>query len=317
MGPMSLVEQRLPATKKKSLWFYLKKDRQLLLIILVPLAYVIVFSYVPMYGVQIAFKDFIATKGIWRSPWVGLKHLRQFFNSYNFGNVLFNTLGLSLYSLVAGFPMPILLALSLNHAGNRLFKKSVQMITYAPHFISTVVIVGIVLQLLDPRYGLVNAVIRRLGGSSVDFMGIPQLFSTIYVVSGIWQNMGYNSIVYIATLSGIDPALYEAAEIDGASAFRKMLHIDIPGLLPTAVMLLILSTGSIVSVGFEKVFLLQNAVNMQFSEVISTYVYKVGLAASVVNYSSASAIGLFQSVVGFILVVSVNRVASRGGLGVF
>jgi len=285
----------------------------LYLILLVPLTYFIIFRYLPMYGAQIAFKDFNAVKGIFGSPWVGFKHFLRFFNSPQFRRVLRNTIGISVYQLAAGFPVPILLALALNNCEFRRFKKFTQMITYAPHFISTVVMVGIIIQFLSPRFGIVNMFIQLIGFEPVSFMGERQLFKTIYVFSGIWQNAGWDSIIYLAALSGIDPTLHEAAIVDGATKFQRNIYIDIRGILPTAIILLILNTGRIMNVGFQKVFLMQNALNLQASEVITTYVYKLGIASSMPNYSYAASIGLFNSLVNLFLIVSVNFLAKRTG----
>jgi len=225
--------------------------------------------------------------------------------------LLKNTLGLSIYSLLAGFPLPILLAVMLNETTSLRFKKTVQMVTYAPYFISTVVMVSIVMQFLDPRIGFANRVIVLLGGQARNFMGQESLFQSIYVWSGIWQNTGYGAIIYIAALSGIDPTLYEAAYIDGASRLQKVIHIDLPGILPTVVILLILSIGSIMNVGFEKVFLMQNPLNLGTSEIIATYVYKLGILNA--QFSFGTAVGLFNSVVNLILIASVNQIARRIG----
>ncbi|KRE45801.1 sugar ABC transporter permease [Paenibacillus sp. Soil724D2] len=276
-----------------------------------PVIYVLVFKYYPMYGAQIAFKDYIASKGVAGSEWVGLKHFIRFFNSYEFVKLMKNTLIISLYSLLAGIPFPIILALSLNYVKNQLFKKSVQMITYAPHFISVVVIVGIVMELLDPRNGLVNMLLGQLGFEPINFMARPEYFSSIYVWSGIWQNVGFSCIIYLAALAGVDPAQHEAAVIDGASKFQRMLHIDLPSILPVMIILLILNTGHILDLGFEKVLLLQNPLNARTSEVIDTFVYKVGLASQTMNYSYSTAINLFKSVIGLILLISVNQMAKK------
>ena len=276
-----------------------------------PVAYLILFKYVPMYGIIIAFKNFVASKGIWGSEWVGFKQFERFFHSYEFWRLMKNTLFLSAYSLVAGLPFPILLALGLNYANNRMFKKSVQMITYAPHFISIVVMVGIILELLEPRHGLINNMIRALGFDTINFMNMPAYFKSIYVWSGIWQSVGFNCIIFLAALSAIDPSLHEAAVVDGASIWRRMWHIDVPGIMPVAIILLILNTGHILDSGFEKVLLMQNPLNLRTSEVIDTYVYKVGLVSQAMNYSYSTAIGLFKSVIGLTLLVSVNKIAQK------
>jgi putative aldouronate transport system permease protein len=284
---------------------------QLYFVMLLPLAYLVIFHYTPMYGVQIAFKNFIVTKGIVGSPWIGFAHFQRFFKSYQFLRLIKNTLGISFYSLAAGFPVPIILAILINEVGARRFKKTVQMVTYAPHFISTIVMVAIILQVLDPKIGLVNRVIDATGGDPINFIGVPEYFKTIYVASGVWQNAGYSSIIYIAALSSIDPQLEEAAIIDGASKLQKIWHIDIPGILPTAVILLILNMGRIMNIGFEKIFLMQNPLNMVASDVISTYVYRTGLVSA--QYSFSAAVGLFNSVINLILIVSVNQAARRMG----
>lgn len=280
---------------------------------LTPFLFLVVFKYVPMYGAVISFQDYVPTKGMFGSEWVGLKHFIRFFESYEFMRVMKNTLVLSLYSLIVGFPFPILLALCLNFVNHQFFKKSVQMITYAPHFISVVVMVGIIVQLLDPRIGIVNQIIQLLGFQPINFMGSADLFKSIYVWSGIWQNVGFSCIIYLAALSSIDPSLHEAAVVDGASKIQRMRHIDLPGIMPVAIILLILNTGNILDTGFEKVLLMQNPLNLSASEVIDTFVYKVGLASTAINYSYSSAIGLFKSVINLILLVLVNRVAKKVG----
>ncbi len=298
---------------KRNVYRDIKKNYQLYLIVLLPLIYIIVFKYYPMYGAQIAFKDFVATKGIIGSQWVGLDNFRRFFKSYQIWTLFKNTLSISVYQLIAGFPFPIILALALNNAQNLRFKKLVQTTTYIPHFISTVVIVGIIMQFLNPRFGLINSIIEYFGGEPVNFMGSPQYFKTIYVLSGIWQNAGWGTVIYLSALSSIDPELHAAAIVDGASIFKRVIHIDLPGILPTVVILLIMNAGSIMNVGFEKILLMQNPLNLRTSEVISTYVYKVGLASPMGNYSYSTAIGLFNSVVNFILLVIVNQIAKRVG----
>ncbi|WP_261304685.1 ABC transporter permease [Paenibacillus andongensis] len=289
----------------------MKKSWQLYALLALPVIYVLVFKYYPMYGAQIAFKDYIASKGVAGSEWVGMKHFIRFFNSYEFVKLMKNTLIISLYSLLAGIPFPIILALSLNYVKNQVFKKSVQLITYAPHFISIVVMVGIIIELLDPRNGLVNMLLGQLGMKTINFMAKPEYFSSIYVWSGIWQNVGFSCIIYLAALAGVDPAQHEAAVIDGASKFQRMLHIDLPSIVPVMIILLILNTGHILDLGFEKVLLLQNPLNARTSEVIDTFVYKVGLASQAMNYSYSTAINLFKSVIGLILLISVNQIAKK------
>lgn len=299
--------------KSRRLLKDMAKVWQLYVLMALPFAYIIIFKYVPMYGAQIAFKNFIATKGIWNSPWIGFDNFTRFFESYEFWNIMGNTIGLSFYQLAAGFPFPIILALSLNYIMHERFKKMVQMVTYAPHFISVVVMVGIIFQVLDPRIGLVSELMKAMGFGSVNLMGQSEYFKSIYVWSGVWQNVGFSCIIYLAALAGIDPALHEAAVVDGANKVRRMWHIDLPGILPIAMILLILEVGRMLEIGFEKAFLMQNPLNLQASEIIDTFVYKVGLASTVVNFSYSSAIGLFKNVINLILLLAVNRLAKKMG----
>lgn len=287
----------------------LRRHWQLYLLITPVIGYFAVFHYWPMYGVQIAFKDFIATKGIWGSPWVGFKHFERFFDSYFFWRLIGNTLGISLYELAVGFPVPILLALMINEVRLKGYRKFVQTVTYAPHFLSTVVIVGMLLMFLSPTSGLVNLAIQAFGGEPISFMTEPGWFKTIYVFSGVWQQMGWSSIIYLAALAGIDPQLHEAAKVDGATRLQRIWHVNLPGIRPTIVILLILNFGSLMGVGFEKVFLMQNSLNMEGSDVISTYVYRSGILGA--QYSFSAAVGLFNSVVNFILLITVNRIARK------
>lgn len=286
----------------------MKKHWQLYLVVFLPVLYVIIFQYVPMIGVQIAFKDYNLAKGIFASPWAGLKHFKTFLMSYQFGRLMTNTLGLSIYQITAGFFPPIILALALNYSLSRRFGKTVQMITYMPHFISTVLIVAIVSQVLSIN-GVVNNIIKNLGAQPIQFLGEPNWFKSVYVWSGIWQGTGYNAIIYLAAIAGINPELYEAATVDGASIWKRIWYIDIPGIMPTAIILLILSTGKVLNIGYEKVLLLQNQLNMQSSDIISTYVYRIGLVS--MQYSYSSAINLMQSVVSLILIISVNAISKK------
>ncbi|QCJ45606.1 sugar ABC transporter permease (plasmid) [Bacillus sp. S3] len=265
-----------------------------------------------MYGVTIAFKNFNPVQGILGSPWIGFDHFVRFFHSYEFKRVILNTLVLSFYQLLAGFPFPILLALAINYVNKKHFKKTIQMVSYAPHFISVVVMVGIILVFLEPR-GPINSLLNLLGFDSINFMGNPDNFKSIYVWSGIWQNIGFGCIIYLAALSSVNQSLHEAAVVDGATKLQRIWHIDIPGILPIMIILFILDTGSILSVGFEKVLLLQNPLNLRTSEVIDTYVYKVGLVSAVPSYSYAAAIGLFKAVIGFIMIITVNKIAKKVG----
>ncbi len=273
------------------------------------LIYIAIFCYQPMYGVLIAFKNFSPLDGIWGSQWVGLRHFSRFISSPVFFDVLKNTLTLSIYSLLAGFPIPILLAFALHYTQNKYFKKVVQTITYAPHFLSVVVICSLCLILFSPRTGIVNVLIERMGYERIFFMAKPEYFKHIYVWSGIWQNCGWNSIIYMAALAGVDQSIHESAVIDGANQMQRMWYIDFMGILPTVVILLILNTGSIMSVGYEKVLLLQNSLNADASEIISTYVYKKGIVSG--EYSFSAAVGLFNSVVNFILLTTVNSISRK------
>ena len=290
----------------------MKKNWRLYLFLLLPVLYILIFAYVPMAGVQIAFKDYDFTKGVWGSEWVGLKNFKRFFESYNFWEILKNTIVLSFYSLLVSFPIPIIFALIINAFPAQRFKKTVQTISYMPHFISTVVVVGMMIQILNPRTGAFGAIYTALTGNVMkDILSVPSAFSHIYVWSGIWQSMGWGSIIYIAALSGVDSELPEAAQIDGASRFQRVLHIDLPSILPTAIILLILSSGNIMNVGFEKVYLMQNDMNISASEVISTYVYKIGMSVGTGDFSFATAIGLFNSVINFALLITVNFISKR------
>lgn len=294
-----------------SAWRQIRKGWQLYLLLALPLAWLAVFQYYPMYGAQIAFRDFLPGSGIWASEWVGLEHFARFFNSPMFARLMQNTLGLSAYSLLLGFPIPILFALSLNQLRAGPFKNFIQLVSYAPYFISTVVLVGMMLQFLDLRFGPFNQLIKLFGGEQINFMGSAELFPSVYVWSAVWQNTGFNTIIYLATLTTIDPALHEAALVDGANRLQRIWHIDVPGILPVAATLLILNMGQLLNVGFEKTYLMQNTLNLSTSEVISTYVYKVGLAGGVVNFSYASAIGLFNSLIGLVLLLMANRISRR------
>jgi len=291
-------------------WYQrLARSWQLWVLILPALIYLVVFRYFPMYGALMAFQDFDPSSGIFGSTWVGLQQFEMFLNSYVFIRVLANTLFISLLTLVIGFPFPIILALMLNSLGSRTVKKTVQMTTYLPYFISTVVMVTIIMEALHPRSGIITLMVKALGFPLNNAMGDPNAFVPIYIISGLWQTVGYSSIIYIAALSSVDPCLYEAATIDGASKFQKIWYIDIPTLIPTAVILLILNIGRIMSLGFEKIYLMQNNLNLQSSEVISTYVYKVGLLEA--NFSFGTAVGLFDSVINLSLLLLVNQVMKK------
>lgn len=269
----------------------------------------IMFAYIPMLGLVIAFKDYSPANGIINSPWVGFKYFTQFFNSVQFGTTMMNTLKISIYSILVGFPLPILLALLCNQLRTGKFKKVFQVTTYLPHFISTMVMCGIIILFLSPNSGLIANIFKSLGWTMPNLLSKPDSFAGVYVWSDVWQHIGWDSIIYLAALSAIDPTYYEAATMDGASRMQKILNIDLPLLLPTAMILLILRAGSLLSIGFEKVLLLQNPLNLAGSEVISTYVYKVGMLNF--QYSYSTAIGLFNTVVNLIILLSVNWFSKR------
>ncbi|MBS4950602.1 MAG: sugar ABC transporter permease, partial [Granulicatella adiacens] len=262
----------------------------------------IMFAYIPMLGLVIAFKDYSPANGIINSPWVGFKYFTQFFNSVQFGTTMMNTLKISIYSILVGFPLPILLALLCNQLRAGKFKKVFQVTTYLPHFISTMVMCGMIILFLSPNSGLIANIFKSLGWTMPNLLSKPDSFAGVYVWSDVWQHIGWDSIIYLAALSAIDPTYYEAATMDGASRMQKILNIDLPLLLPTAMILLILRAGSLLSIGFEKVLLLQNPLNLAGSEVISTYVYKVGMLNF--QYSYSTAIGLFNTVVNLIILLS-------------
>lgn len=304
---------RKTVSQKIGLGRRLKEDMQknwILYVMILPVViYYVIFAYVPMSGIVMAFKDYKIKLGIFNSPWVGLKYFERFFSSYNFGLLLKNTIGISVYSLLVGFPIPIIFALCLNYLKHKHLKKTIQMVSYAPYFISTVVICGMLAIFMDKDTGIFNQIISMFGGTPQAFLSKPQYFKSIYVWSGVWQTVGYNSIIYISALSGIDQELHEAAIVDGANIFQRMWHIDLPGIKPTIIMLFILQMGSIMNVGFEKVFLLQNDLNMVASDVINTYVYRIGLVQN--NYSYSTAVGLFNAVINLILVVAANQLSKK------
>ena len=294
--------------KRNSTHFGILKNYQLYLMLIPGVVFIFIFNYIPIYGVQIAFRDYFANLGFFRSPWVGFENFNRFFSSPDMGMILYNTLYISIYSLVLGFPIPIIFSLLLNYSPSNKLKKLAQNITYAPHFISVVVLVGIMFVFFAPS-GAGSKIAAVFGVNPKLIMGTASYFPHIYVWSGIWQSTGWNSIIYLAVLSGVDPELHEAAIVDGANIMHRILNIDIPYLLPTAVILLVLSVGSIMNVGFEKVFLMQNSLNIMRSEVIATYVYKMGLLNS--DFSYAAAVGLFNNVINFGLLITVNQIAKK------
>lgn len=287
---------------------YLKKSYMLYIFLIPAMLYAILFDYMPMYGIQIAFQDFRPDLGFSGSQWVGLKYFEMFFKSYQFETLIRNTLMLSFYALIAGFPIPIILAFLLNYTKNLRLKKMTQMVTYAPHFISTVVFCGMLFVLLGTD-GIYNQILGFFGLKPIGFMTKAENFRHVYVWSGIIQQMGWNSIIYIAALTGVSPEIHEAAIVDGASKLDRIFHIDWPSIMPTAIMLLILSAGRIMTLGFEKAFLLQNNLNLDYSEIISTYVYKIGIQGGQLSLSAA--IGLFNNVINFALLLLVNQISKK------
>ncbi|MDR1599465.1 MAG: ABC transporter permease subunit [Oscillospiraceae bacterium] len=289
-----------------AVWRRVRASAPYYVLLLLPVALLLLFKYYPMYGLQIAFKDYKVRLGMLGSPWVGLKHFTQFLTASSAWNVISNTLLISVYSLLLGFPAPIILAVCLNESPSRRFSKSVQMVTYMPYFISTVVLVSMIIQFTDISGGLVNQIIRGMGGTAVNFMGEKRFFRLIYVLTGIWQGAGYSAVIYLAALSGVSQELYDAAIVDGASKLKRILNVDIPSIAPTIRVLFILNTGSILSVAFEKIYLMQNNINLSVSEVLSTYIYKIGLQGA--NFSFSTAAGLFSSAICLATVLGANAV---------
>lgn len=299
---------------RKPLWHYLKRDRFIYLLILPGLLWYLVFCYLPMFGIVIAFEDykpFWGIEGIFTSEWVGLKHFLKFFKSAYCLRLLRNTLLLSVYSLIWSFPLSILLALMINELRGKYFKKMVQTVSYLPHFLSAVIVCGMIRTLTSVDGGLVNAIVTAFGGETVPFLGQPEWFRTIYTVSEVWQSIGWDSIVFIAAMTGIDKELYEAAMVDGAGVFRRMRSITIPGIMPVITIMLILRVGTILNLGYEKVLLLYSPQIYSTADIISTYVYREGVVNQ--NYSFAAAVNLFTSVISLILVLGTNRLTKKLG----
>jgi len=303
---------RASGDKTQTRWQRIKRKLrscwQLYVLILPAAIFFLIFNYTPMYGVQIAFKNFVASRGIWGSEWTGFDHFERFFKSFYFWRLLVNTLALSLYQLVL-FPLPIILALSINEVKNRLFKRFSQTLTYAPHFVSTVVVVGMLFTFLDLRTGLVNHFITLFGVDPVQFMQDPGWFRHIFVWSGIWQNLGWGTIIYLAALAGVNPELHQAAQVDGAGRLQRIIHVNLPAIAPTVVVLFVLEFGHFMSIGFEKVLLMNNSLNATTSDIIQTFVYQAGLLQA--QYSYAAAVGLFDSVINIALLVLVNQLARK------
>jgi putative aldouronate transport system permease protein len=290
-----------------------KNDWQLYLFLLVPVVYIIIFAYVPMLGAQIAFRRYSARLGIWGSPWIGLANFKKFFESYQFVRVVSNTIILSVFSIVVSFPVPIIFALLMNSFESQTFKKVSQTIVNLPHFISIVVLVGMLFQVFNANTGLYGTLMQFFTGHKPpDLFAKPENFRIMYILSGAWQGFGWGSIIYLAALSGVSAEMHEAAIIDGASRFQRILYVDFPSILPTVTIMLILRMGTVMSIGFEKVFLMQNGLNLPLSEVISTYVYKIGLTGTS-DFSFSTAIGLFNSIINMLLIAGVNFAARRLG----
>lgn len=298
--------------KKKSyaarLWQNMKRHKGLYLMILPVVAFYLIFCYYPMYGAQIAFRDYTPKLGVFHSPWVGLKHFREFFDSVYFGRLIRNTISINLKNLIFGFPAPILFALLLNEVKGQKFKKVVQTVSYMPHFISTVVIAGMILQ-FTATDGVITWVMTLFGYPKQNLMLNPELFQPIYVISDIWQGLGWGSIIYIAAISGINAELYEAARMDGAGRFKQMWHVTLPGILPTIITMFILRVGNMMNLGFEKIILLYNSSIYETADVISTYVYRKGLVDQ--SYSFSTAVGLFNSLINLLLLFIANKLCKR------
>ncbi len=293
----------------------IKKSLPLYLLLLPAVVYVFIFNYIPMYGIQIAFRDFSTRRGIWGSEWVGLEYFIKFINHPDFIKLMKNTLVVGLYVL-ATFPCAIIFALLLNEVKNLKYKKAVQMISYVPHFLSTVVVCSMLMLFFDFDTGIVNAIIEKLGGTAQDFMTIPQYFPHIYTWSGVWQSIGFSSIIYMSALAGVPNELIEAARIDGANRLQVIWHINLACILPTITIMLILSCGNILNVGFEKVFLMQNSLNLSTSRIISTYTYEIGLLGGEFSYSTA--IGLFNNIINITIMFIVNKLAKKlSGVGIW
>lgn len=293
-------------------WRRVLSQWQLHLLILIPVIYIAIFHYWPMYGAQIAFRNYRAKLGITGSEWVGLKWFKQFFTSYDFWEILGNTLAISFYQILVGFPIPVIFALMINAIPNERFKKVTQSIAYMPHFISVVVLVSIVNVIFNPVNGLYGTLFRAFGGEGYpyDFRGMANTFRHMYVWSGIWQNLGWDTIIYTAALASVSHDQHEAAMIDGASRWKRVIHVDLPAILPTIAIMLIMRCGRVMTIGFEKVYLMQSELNLTTSEIISTYVYKVGMGSGR-DFSFGAAVGLFNSVVNCILLITVNWISKR------
>lgn len=308
--PITKIEKKAAkAEKKKRFWKDFKKTKALLWFAIPPVIFYLLFKYYPIYGSQIAFRDYSPYLGFWGSEWVGLENFQRFFKSPDFVTILKNTLTISISSLIVGFPFPIILAIMINQLTNAKAKKIVQTITYAPYFISMVVLVGMMYTIFSTYGGVVNILIEKFGGTEILFMGEKKYYVAMYVISGVWQTSGWSAIVYIAALAGVSPDLHESAVVDGASRLKRIWYIDLPCIMPTIITMLILSAGQLLTVGFEKSYLMQNSMNTTVSEVITTYTYKRGLQDG--DFSYASAVELFQSGINFFILVTVNKISRK------
>ena len=301
-----------PLTKKKETWGQeIKRNWQLYVLMIIPMLYLLVFKYYPMVGVQIAFRNYKPVTGIWGSDWVGMKHFIRFFNNPQWLVLVKNTIAISLYTIVLTIPFPIMLAIAFDYARSRAFKKTVQMVTFLPHFLSTVIVVSLLNLIFDNRTGVVNNIIQLITGSKINFLGESRFYRSLYVWSGIWQNTGWSSILYISALAAVDTQVHEAAIIDGANKLRRIWHIDLTTIRPTIAIMIVMKLGSVLSVGFDKSYMMQNAVNLEYSEVLSTYEYKIGTGGLIPNYSYSTAIGLMVSLINMILVVLSNKASNK------
>jgi putative aldouronate transport system permease protein len=306
-SPAATVQVR--TTRRNRFGRSVRQYWQLYLLLLLPIAWFIVFRYVPMANAVIAFKNYNPIDGVWGSPWVGFENFERLFRNPVFPQLLKNTILLAGITLIVSFPLPIILALALNEVRLRFFSRTVQLVTYAPYFISTVVVVSMTILLLSPRVGLLGRALSFFGAGQIDLLADPDFFRTIYVATDMWTTTGYSAVIYLAALAGVDVSLYEAAKIDGASRLQKIWHVDLPSLMPTATIILILGVGNIMAIGFEKAFLFQNALNLSTSEIIPTYVYKTGILNA--NFSLGATIGLFNAAISLVLLLVVNKIAKR------
>ncbi len=302
------VEQNDLTYKKKSLSFVLKKHWRIYLLLVIPTIYLIIFNYIPMAGITLAFKDFNLKDGIWGSPWAGFKHFELFFSSPDFSKLIINTIVISFYTLIVNKIFAVGLALAFTYCRRLKLRKSVQMLSYIPHFFSTVIMVGI-LDMMLANTGIINSVLELVGIGSVDFLTDPGMFRHVYVYSGVWQNAGYQSIMFVAAFASVSVEPHEAARMDGASIWKRIWHIDLPGIAPTLIIMLIMNVSRMLNVGFEKAYMLQNPFNLATSEILDTYVYKIGLGN--MSYEFATAVGLFKSVVSLILIITVNKISAK------